>query len=228
MIETVLFDLDDTLLDFHRAEKRAITRTMRECGLEPDEERVALYSRINREQWKLLERGLITRDEVLTRRFSLLLEALGAEGDPRAMRAIYEKNLSEGHFFMPGALETLDRLSLKYPLYLVSNGTARVQDGRLRSAGILPYFREVFISERMGYVKPQKEYFDCCFAVIGEDKRPGAVIVGDSLTSDIRGGINAGIHTVWYNPEGKPADPDTPPEVTIRALSELEEALERL
>ena len=140
----------------------------------------------------------------------------------------YEELLHEGHRFIPGAEELLRELHEKYDLYLASNGVESVQKSRIASAGIEPYFKDIFISERMGAVKPQREYFDACFARIPGFDRARALIVGDSLTSDIRGGINAGIRTVWLNYKGTPGRADIRPDYEIRAVSELLPLLERL
>jgi 2-haloacid dehalogenase len=221
MVSTVLLDLDDTILDFHASERVAISQTLGEMGIEPTEGTLARYSEINAAQWRLLERGEMTRDQILTRRFQLLFDELGVGCDARQARTLYEGHLSEGHVFIPGAEQLLEELSPRYALYLVSNGTATVQQRRLTSAGIVPYFRALFISEQVGYVKPQKEFFDACFAQIGEEKRAESVIVGDSLSSDILGGRNAGIRTIWFNPGGKPANPAIHADRELRTLAAL-------
>ncbi len=228
MIKTVLLDLDDTILDFHASEAVAIVKTFQELGVPHDEAWLERYSQINLEQWRLLETGAFTRDEILVRRFRLLYDEMGIGVDPEETQTRYAKNLGMTHFFVTGAEEMLERLSARYDLYLVTNGIAEVQDPRLAASGILPYFKGVFISERVGYMKPQKEYFDSVFSVIGEDRREGSVIVGDSLTSDILGGINAGIPTIWFNLRGNPPRAHIPPTATITKLDELDAVLERL
>ena len=147
--------------------------------------------------------------------------------DAAACVKSYEKNLSIGHYFLPGAEETVKRLHEKYRLFLLSNGTACVQHGRLTSAGLYPYFEQVFISQEIGYNKPDKAYFDGCFSRIPGFDPKKALMVGDSLTSDIRGGINAGVKTVWVNPSHK-ACGDIRPDYQIEALSQLEALLEEL
>ena len=158
----------------------------------------------------------------------MLFGELGVEGSGTQAQKIYEGLLSQGHWFMPGAEELLEELYGKYPLYIVSNGNISVQDGRIASAGIAGYFEEIFISQRIGFDKPRKEFFDACFAKIPGFDRERAIIVGDSLTSDIRGGINAGIKTCWYNPRGKAAREDIRPDYCITALNELPGLLEKL
>lgn len=222
----VLLDLDDTILDFGHAEKLAIKKTFTEFGIEPSEENAALYSKINLSQWQRLERGEITRSEVLTGRFGILFDALGIEADASAAKEKYEQLLSIGHYFMSGAEELLEALYKNYRLFICSNGTAVVQDGRIKSAGIAPYFEKIFVSENMGANKPSREYFEKCFSQIPDFDRDRCIILGDSLSSDIRGGINAGIKTCWFNHKYAKNTTDTRPDYEINRLSEFEAVLE--
>lgn len=228
MIKAVLLDSDDTLLDFHKAEHIALAKTLLRVGVEPDEKTVALYSRINREHWEKLERGELTRRQVLTQRFERLYEALGIPGDAEATQEIYETHLSVGHYFIEGAEALLEALYGRYALYMVSNGNARVQDGRLKSAGIGRYFEKIFISERVGFDKPRAEFFERCFAQMPPYEKGEMLIIGDSLTSDIRGGLNAGIHTCWFNPHHAPGREDIVPEYTVASLAELPALLQTI
>lgn len=221
MFRTIFLDLDDTLLDFGAAEHVAIARTFREIGLEPTPELLARYSEINLSQWEAFERGEITRDRVLVRRFELLFAELGAAFDPAATEDRYRGYLGVGHYFVDGAVELLDYLVPKYDLYLASNGVAATQDSRLKSAGIGHYFKAVFISETTGHHKPERAYFDYCFAQIPGFDPETALMIGDSLTSDILGGINAGLRTCWFNPNHRPRRADIVPDYEIHALSEL-------
>ena len=227
MIEFLLLDLDDTILDFHKAERIALSKTFRDFGLEPREEVLELYHKINKWHWEQLELGVMTRDQVLVGRFDRLFQELGMEVDAAACMKRYEHNLSIGHYFLPGAEEAVKKLHEKYRLFLVSNGTATVQHGRLTSAGLYPYFEQVFISQNIGYNKPDKAYFDRCFERIPGFAPEKALMVGDSLTSDIKGGINAGLKTVWVNPAHKPCG-DIRPDYEIEGLSQLEALLEEL
>lgn len=227
MAVTVFLDLDDTILDFHRAEAEAIAKTLQSAGIAPTAENVALYSRINAALWHQLELGTITRPRLLVQRFEELFTALGVKGDVEQTRNCYESLLGQGHWFIPGAPELLEALYPNYDLYLASNGNLHMQKGRLDSAGIRPYFKNIFVSEAVGHNKPSKAYFDACFAAIEGFDKDRAIIVGDSLTSDILGGINAGIKTCWFNPHGKAGREDIVPDYEIRALSELPALLER-
>ena len=221
MIRNVLFDLDDTLFDFHKAEKIALTKTLVHFGIDPTEETLALYSTINAAHWKRLELGEISREEVKVGRYRELFKTIGVECDPVKATAYYESMLAIGHYFMPGAPELLEELYGKYRLYIVSNGTAKVQEGRIGSSGIAKYMDGIFISQVLGANKPDKQFFDICFAEIPDFSLNETVIIGDSLSSDIKGGINAGIITVWFNPKGIENDNDIKPDYTIKELSEV-------
>ena len=221
MIRNVLFDLDDTLFDFHKAEKIALTKTLVHFGIDPTEETLALYSAINAAHWKRLELGEISREEVKVGRYRELFKTIGVECDPVKATAYYESMLAIGHYFMPGAPELLEELYGKYRLYIVSNGTAKVQEGRIGSSGITKYMDGIFISQILGANKPDKQFFDICFAEIPDFSLSETVIIGDSLSSDIKGGINAGIITVWFNPKGIENDNDIKPDYTIKELSEV-------
>lgn len=221
MIRNVLFDLDDTLFDFHKAEKIALTKTLVHFGIDPTEETLALYSTINAAHWKRLELGEISREEVKVGRYRELFKTIGVECDPVKATAYYESMLAIGHYFMPSAPELLEELYRKYRLYIVSNGTAKVQEGRIGSSGITKYMDGIFISQILGANKPDKQFFDICFAEIPDFLLSETVIIGDSLSSDIKGGINAGITTVWFNPKGIENDSDIKPDYTIKELSEV-------
>ena len=189
MIEFLFLDLDDTILDFQKAERLALAKTLESFGLPPTDTVLARYHEINREHWERLERKELTRQQVLVGRFAALFAEMGLSAQAEQVARAYEENLSQGHYFLPGAEEALKSLSKKYKLYLASNGTARVQAGRLKSAGIIPYFQEIFVSEEMGYNKPDPAYFDACFARIPGFRKERAMMVGDSLTTDILGGF---------------------------------------
>ena len=203
MIKFVFFDLDDTLFDFKMAEKIAIKFTLSKFGIEPTDETTKLYSRINLSCWEKLERGEYTREEVLNNRFKFLFEALGVDAPFSEARKTYEERLGIGHYFLPGAEELLENIKGKYEMYITSNGIAKVQAGRIASSGIEKYFKEIFVSEKVGANKPSPLFFDRVFERIDGFDKSQAIIIGDSLSSDILGGINAGIKTCWFNPHHK-------------------------
>lgn len=228
MIEFLFLDLDDTILDFHMAESVAIRKTFVNMGIDPTEENISLYSTINKRCWEQLEKGEITRDQLKLLRFARLFGALGVEGNAKAAADDYVRQLGIGHYFLPGAEEAVALLSKKYRLFLASNGIASVQKGRLTSANLCRYFEKVFISEEVGANKPAKEFFHNSFAQIPGFDPEKAMIVGDSLTSDIQGGINAGIATCWVNPKHRVAKPDIQPDYEIEALHQLPALLENM
>ena len=227
MIEFLFLYLDDTILDFKQAERIAISATIRQFGVEPTEEGLHRYHLINKWHWEQLELGKMTRDQVLEGRFGQLFRELGVDADAEKCARTYEKNLSVGHYFLPGAEEAVDVLHRKYRLFLASNGTASVQKGRMTSANLYRFFEKVFVSQEIGHNKPSRAYFEGCFSQIPGFDPKRAMIVGDSLSSDIKGGINAGIKTVWVNPDHKPCG-DIRPDYEIEALHQLPALLETL
>ncbi len=221
MFKHVFLDMDDTLLDFLLTERDAISNTLRAFGKEPTEERITTYSAINLETWERFERGEIPRERIFQERFETLFSYFGWSLDPAAFNEVYRTQLSLGHPLIPGAKELLDYLAPKYHLYIASNGTADTQDRRLRDAGIVDYFDQVFISERVGFHKPEKAYFDTCFAAIPGFRHEQAILIGDSLSSDILGGKNAGIATCWFNYRKKPKREEPAPDYTVFSLNEI-------
>ena len=229
MIKFLFLDLDDTILDFKKAEAIAIRKTMRQYGLEPTDELATRYSAVNERHWKALERGEMTRDQVVIGRFAAFFGEQGIAVDAPAVAKTYETFLSQGHFFLPGAEETVkQKLYGKYKLYLASNGTAVVQKGRMTSADLYPYFEESFVSQELGHNKPSKEYFEAAFARIPGFDPAECLMVGDSLTSDILGGKNAGMRTVWVNPHHKIAPEAIKPDYEIELLADLPALLEEI
>ena len=228
MIEFLFIDLDDTILDFHKAERVALEKTLRTLGLEPTDTVMTRYSQINKEHWERLERKEITREVLLVSRFAELMQEFGMDVDPELCARTYEKYLSIGHFFLPGAREAVETLSKKYKLYLTSNGTTKVQAGRIESAAISHFFQDIFISQDIGTNKPDKVYFDRCFSRIPGFDPTKAMIVGDSLTSDILGGKQAGIYTCWVNPKDAAPRADIVPDYQIPSLAQLDNLLDAI
>lgn len=228
MFEFLFLDLDDTILDFQKAEHVALSKTLASFGLEPTENVLKRYNQINKAHWEALERKEMTRAQVLLGRFQMLFAEMGIDVDPEKVARSYETNLGIGHWFMPGAEEAVERLSKKYKLYLASNGTASVQKGRMTSANLYRFFEKVFVSQEIGHNKPAVEYFEACFAQIPGFEKGKAIMVGDSLTSDILGGQNAGIATCWVNPNHKEGRADIRVDYEIESITQLEALLESL
>ena len=229
MIRYLFLDLDNTILDFSRAESIAIRKTMRAYGLEPTDALARRYSEVNDWHWKALERGELTKPQVVTRRFAVFFGEQGIAVDAAAVAKTYETFLSQGHWFLPGAEETVkEKLFGKYRLFLASNGTPVVQKGRMTSADLYPYFEQSFISEEIGHNKPSKAYFEVAFTRIPGFDPKECLMVGDSLTSDIQGGKNAGLRTVWVNPGHKTAPDEMKPDYEIEYLADLPALLEEI
>lgn len=226
MVKDILFDLDDTLFDFHADERAALTKTFADLEIPIDDGIRERYAQINQTQWQALERGEITRDQVKRRRFELLFEELGYDGAAvqQAMER-YPKHLAEDFHFMEGAPELLEELKGAYRMFLVSNGNLSVQEGRLEKSGIGHYFEHIFISEVLGAEKPNARFFQLVFEKIEDFDPKQAVIVGDSLTSDILGGIHAGVRTIWFNPRKKPPLPQIMADYELFRLKDLPELL---
>lgn len=199
--EILLFDADNTILDFDKAEEQALARAFSEENLQFDRNVLSVYRRNNIAQWQLYEQGKITKQQVLIDRFVRTFEdlSLDAHNIPK-IADLYEYYLKFGFDTVPHAREVLEELKDKHRLYLVSNGVLEIQSSRMSGSGLDKYFAERFVSEKVGYPKPQKEYFDYCFAHIPNFDKCKTLVIGDSLSSDIQGGVNAGIDTCWFNP----------------------------
>lgn len=200
---TLLFDADDTLLDFGLAEATAIKNTCEAFGIPFSEEVGRLYSGINDALWKRLEKGEVTRDIIKIARFEQFVDALDACADAKNMADYYVEALSETGALLDGADELCCKLSKVYDMHIVTNGITYVQKKRFAKSGLAPYFKNCFISEECGSKKPDKEFFDYIFSQIGEKDKSKICIIGDSMSSDILGGINAGIDTCYFSPSRK-------------------------
>lgn len=220
-----LFDADNTLLDFTRAEHDALCSCLAARGLPQNRETVSIYSAINDSHWKRLEQGLTTRDRLKTERFADFFTAMGYSGDPVAMAQDYEASLGQQTCLLDGALDLIRSLFGQCGLYIVTNGITAVQQSRFSRCALAPYFTECFISEQMGCAKPEKRFFEQVAAAIPGFDPAEALVIGDSLSSDIRGGINAGLDTCWFNPKGKPAPADMSITYTVSKLSEIKPIL---
>ncbi|MTT31392.1 noncanonical pyrimidine nucleotidase, YjjG family [Terrilactibacillus sp. BCM23-1] len=218
---TLLFDVDDTLLDFQAAEDFALRSLFEEQSIPLTIDIEARYKQINQGLWRSFEEGKIERDEIASTRFSLLFKEYGQEVDGFSLGMKYRNFLKEGHQLISGAIELIEDLKNKFDLYIVTNGVAETQDKRLRDAGLFPLFKDIFVSEDTGFQKPMKEFFDYVFAQIPHFSLEETLIIGDSLTSDIKGGEVAGIDTCWFNPEMTPNHTKIKPTYQIQKLEEL-------
>ncbi len=226
----LLFDADDTLFDFGKAEANALKWTLQGCGLPFRLEFIPQYARFNQQVWGEFERGLVTSIELREKRFRLFFEAAGLSGDTAAVSQLYLRNLALGTDLLEGAHELIHDLKGKFHLALVTNGLKDVQRPRLERSSLHDCFERVFISEEIGAAKPARGFFEAVFEAIGRPARESVLIIGDSLSSDIKGGLDYGIDTCWYNPHGKANELAVTYQVhsirfVIKRLGELEEIL---
>ena len=219
----VLMDADETLLDFKKSEREAFGSTFRKYGIEPDALLFQTYDAINHGLWAAFERGEISKQEILDQRFRRTFQAVKLEGAFEGFEESYQNALSEGSYTIPGALEVCRKLSEVCSLYLVTNGVGFTQRRRMKESGLEPYFKDFFISEEIGFQKPQPEYFQKVFEKIPGFRKEEAVIVGDSLSSDIRGGELAGIDTCWFLRNGFADGNEPQADFEIEDLWELEQ-----
>jgi len=203
-ITTILWDVDGTLLNFEASEKNAIQRLFYEYGFgECPDEKVKRYSQINKDYWERLERKELTKPEILVGRFEKFFEEVGIKTSyAQEFNDKYQERLGDTIVFNDDSYEIVRSLHGKIPQYVVSNGTIFAQTKKLRVSGFGILMDGIFLSEQVGFEKPNIEFFDIVLETIKAKDRSQVLIVGDSLTSDILGGTNAGLKTCWYNPKG--------------------------
>lgn len=199
--EIILFDADDTLFDFKKSEKEAFRNTILEFNIQYDENyHLRIYQEVNTAIWKELEAGLITQEKLKVERFKRLSDSLKVNFDENEFATAYMKHLANGSFLFEESLELVKSLHKNYRLAIISNGLKDVQNKRIRKSIISEYFEEIVISEEVKVSKPDPKIFEYALNNMKHTNKNKVLIVGDSLTSDIQGGINFGIDTCWYNP----------------------------
>jgi len=202
----LLFDADDTLFDFPKAEANALRWTLEQSNLPFRPEFFGIYSRYNQQVWQEFERGEVTSLELRVKRFRLFFEEAGLAGDPETISPLYLQNLALGADLLPSAEEVIRAVQGRFHLALVTNGLKDVQRPRLERSALRHSFEHIFISEEVGAAKPSRAYFEAVFRGIGNPPKQSVLLIGDSLSSDMRGGVDHGIDTCWYNPTGKTTD----------------------
>ena len=227
MISCLLWDVDGTLLDFHAAESAAIRSLFPEFSLgECTDAMVARYSLINEGFWQRLERNEITKPEVLVGRFAQFFREIGVPAElAPAFNRQYQDRLGDTIVYRDDSLALVRSLRGRVKQYAVSNGTVSAQNKKLKLSGLGELMDGIFLSEQVGYEKPNRGFFDAVFASIQPANLSEVMIVGDSLTSDIQGGMNAGIVTCWYNPEAKPLPAAYRVDHHIASLQEIPDIL---
>ena len=220
--DVILFDADNTLFDFDRAEEEALRATLARYGLPVTARSVAAYLAINRELWARFDRGEVSREWLVVERFARLLRTLGRPGDPAAMNRAYLTRLGEGAFLLPGAEALCRALAPRCTLAIVTNGVARAQRGRFERSPLAGLISHLFISEELGAAKPDPAFFDAVLRALGGPDKSRVLMVGDNLATDVRGGLEAGLPTVWYNPRGLPNPTPWVPTWTAETYPQLE------
>ena len=217
----LLFDADNTLFDFDAAEKNAHRQVCGKHRLAFTEEGYALYRRCNAQLWQDFDRGLCSKEFLLTERFRRYLSLSGETGDPEAMNRDHLRALGESAVLLPGAEALCRCLAAGHELYLVTNAVESVQRARFERSAIRPYFRDVFISEAIGCGKPSPAYFAYVLRAVPGLTAENGLVIGDSLTSDIQGANNAGLACCWFNPKGLPRPDGLRIDYKVRTLEEI-------
>ncbi len=220
----LLFDLDDTLLDFRRAEAEALRLAFEASAVPFEDAWLPVYHHVNGEAWQALEQGRIDPAELRWRRFETLFARLGLTGrlDPHAFSPLYLSSLSRQAHAVDGAVNLLDGLRARHRFAVITNGLSDVQRPRIAASAIVGHIDHLVISEEIGVAKPDPAFFDVALDGIGRPDPSGILVIGDSLSSDIAGGVNAGLDTCWFNPQGKTRPAGAPtPTFEIRSLADL-------
>ena len=227
MYKYLLWDIDGTILDFHAAEDYAIKTLLKKYRLGmPSKDELKLYAEINRKYWQKLERGEMTKPEILVGRFREFFETTGRNPScAESFNDDYQLSIGDCIVFFEDAKETLLEEKGKYILAAVTNGTKVAQDKKLSLSGLDKIFDSIFISEDVGFEKPNKEYFDFVFKSLGITDKSEVLIIGDSLTSDIKGGYLSGIDTCWFNPEHSENTLNIPLTYEIDSIRQIDKIL---
>ena len=219
-----LFDADNTLFDYDMAEANALKIMFDYCGFDYDENIRARYREINTEEWKKFEQGEISKENLQTSRFARLFDDIGVWHDPKDFNGKYLHELGKGAFLIDGAYEICEYIASRgKKIYIVTNGILATQTSRIKHSLIKDHISDFFVSEFVGFQKPHISYFEYVFANIPQVGKDRVIIVGDSLSADIAGGINAGIDACWFNGHRNGNHTDITPTYEINKLSELRE-----
>lgn len=222
--EFLLFDADNTLLDFDENERQSILKTFTNFGIPCTDSTISMYHEINIMYWDMLAQGKIKRDDLLVKRFETLFERVGITADAVETENFYRNQLGQGSQLIDGAIDLLKSLRSNYKLYIITNGVAETQHLRLEKSGIAALIDGVFISDEIGYNKPAPQFFEYVSKSIPNFDRTKALVVGDGVLSDIKGGIDFGIDTCWLDIYGR-GTPDKSGEIrptyTIRKITDL-------
>ena len=224
--ELILFDQDGTLFDYKKAEEYALKKSMEHFGVElRGDSYLERYRKINRKVWTEFERGEIGLEELKLKRFKILFDALGIDQNTEKFSDKYLYYISKSPFVTEGAEEVVSSLYGSCKLALATNGIYSAQYERLKSSPLRDYFDILVVSEKIGFAKPDPNFFACVFMEARHSDKSTALIVGDSLSSDIRGGFDFGIDTCWFNPEKIRNEGDISPTYEIERLTQIQDIL---
>ncbi len=221
----LLFDLDNTLLDFSASQTFSLEKVFADFGTTFIEKYHPIYNEINHACWEAFEQGKMTQDVLRTERMKRLLERLQLPHNPVKFSQQYQFNLSQTKFWVEGAKELIDQLKGHYELVLITNGLKEVQRPRLQRTGLIEYFSTIVISDEINVPKPQSAFFEHTFEQINHPPKEKVLVIGDTLGSDILGGNNYGVETCWFNPKNKVINPAITPTYTIQNISALTDLL---
>lgn len=225
---TLLIDADDTVLDFKNSERDAIIALCKQYSIDGGEDVADRFKQINRRMWDMFELGLITREQIFYSRFEELFDFYGIKGkNIIEVGDAYRENMAHSKRIIKGARAFLKRASQNHDLYCVTNGITRTQKMRMKSSGLGRFFKKLYISQEIDLAKPSKEFFQYVLTDAGVSDLQDVYIIGDSLTSDIQGGINSGIKTILFNRENKPIA-DIRPDFEVKNYRQLEKLIEEL
>ncbi len=223
---TLFIDADGTIFDYERAERNALISSVPDASKADADELVDRYRKINRSYWIEFEKGIITTEVLRRERFKKLVEELNIDIDPDDLGQRYLEALGRSGDMIDGAIDVLESLHSRFTLLLLTNGFSATQRGRIDASGIERYFDHIVISEEVGFQKPEPGIFDHALGLCSEPSREEILMIGDSLSSDIKGGNDSGIATCWFNPAGNKPDPVIVPTYEISRLEEIEPIVE--
>lgn len=225
-IKWLFFDLDETLVDFRSASKTSFFRSFEAKGIEAEEEWYSsIYAKINRRIWDEFEQNKINAVELRTKRFKLLFESIEVSLDPIDFNQLYAKYIIEETKVLPGAYTRLEELSQEYQLAIITNGLKEFQRPRLQRLDLNKYFKVIIVSDEIGHSKPNRAFFDQAIEAAGNPAKSEILIIGDGLSSDIRGGMQNQIKTCWYNPAELHLPKEYSPTHVINDLKDLNSIL---
>ena len=225
MKKTILMDLDNTIIDFNECARHSIMGIFEELGFEYNENVFTTFITENVRIWKRLELGEIDKPFLRANRWNIILEKLGIGYDGTIIEEKFENGVALGAYPVEYAYELLEYLYKKYDIYVVSNGFRFVQESRVKIGKYDKYFKELFLSEDIGIQKPDIRFFDYCYKNIGYPPKDELILIGDSLSADIKGGNAFGIDTIWFNKSNDTPSNTIKPTYTVNKLEEIKEIL---